>query len=90
MLQQWHDFCGREETNYLLPDVTLVLKFFTELYEKGSQYSSITLARSALASVVTLREYATLSHHPLIKRILLSGMQIYYQGTRKKQKIILG
>ena len=90
MLQQWHDFCGREETNYLLPDVTLVLKFFTELYEKGSQYSSITLARSALASAVTLREYATLSHHPLIKRILLSGMQIYYQGTRKKQKIILG
>ena len=70
MLQQWHDFCGREETNYLLPDVNSVLKFFTELYEKGSQYSSITLACSALASVVTLRGYATLSYHPLIKRFI--------------------
>ena len=41
--------------NQLLPDVTLVLKFLTELYEKGCQYSSVTLARSALAPVVTLR-----------------------------------
>ena len=70
LLQQWHDFCGREETNYLLPDVTSVLKFFTELYEKGCQYSSITLARSALASVVTVRGYTTLSEHPLIKRFI--------------------
>ena len=70
MLQQWHDFCGREETNYLLPDVTSVLKFFTELYEKGCQYSSITLARTALASVVTLRGYATLSNHLLIKHFI--------------------
>ena len=50
--------------------MTSVLKFFTELYEKGCQYSSITLARSALASVVTLRGYATLSDHPLIKRFI--------------------
>ena len=60
MLQQWHDFYGREETNYLLPDVTSELKLFTELYEKGYQYSSITLAHSALASVVMLRGYTTL------------------------------
>ena len=62
VLQQCHDFCGREETNYLLPDVTSVLKFFTMLYEKGCQYGSISLA---LASVVT-----TLSDHPLIKHFL--------------------
>ena len=35
VLQQWQNFCGRKETNYLLPDVTSVLKFFTELYEKA-------------------------------------------------------
>ena len=67
VVQQWHDFCGREETNYLLPDRTSVLKFFTELYEKGCQCSSITLACRALASLVTLRGYATLSDHILIK-----------------------
>ena len=47
-----------------------VLKFLTEVYEKVCQYSSITLARSALASVVTLRGYTTLSDHPLIKRFI--------------------
>ena len=67
MLQQWHDFCGWEETKYFLPDVTSVLKCFTKVYGKSCQYSSITLARSALASVVTLREYTTLSDHRLIK-----------------------
>ena len=50
--------------------MTLVLTFFTELYEKGCQYSSITLARNALASVVTLRGYTTLSDHPVIKRFI--------------------
>ena len=50
--------------------MTSVLKFFTELYEKDCQCSSITLARSALASVVTLRGYTTLSDHPLIKRFI--------------------
>ena len=70
VLQQWHDFCGREETNYLLPDVISVLKCFTKLYEKGCQYRSITLACSALASVVTLRGYTRLSDHPLIKRFI--------------------
>ena len=67
VLQQWHDFFGREETNYLQLFSTSVLKFFTELYEKGCQYSSITLACRALASLVTLRGYATLSDHALIK-----------------------
>ena len=50
--------------------MTSVLKFFTGLYEKFCQYSSITLARSALASVVTLRGYTTLSNHPLIKSFI--------------------
>ena len=91
-LQQWHDSCGREETKYLRPDVTSFPKFFSKLYEKGCQYSSITLAHGAPASVVTLRGYAILSDNPLIKHfikgvlhlrppnqnILLSGIQIYY------------
>ena len=37
-------------------------KFFTEFYEKGCQYSSLTLGHSAIASVmITLRGYAILS-----------------------------
>ena len=70
VLQQWYNFCGTEETNYLLPDVNSVPKFLTELNEKGCQYSSITVAPSALASVITLQGYTTLSDHPLIKRFM--------------------
>ena len=66
VLQQWHN-CGREETTYLLPYMTSVVKFFTELHEKGCQHSSVTLARSALTSVVTLRGSTTCS---LTKRFI--------------------
>ena len=66
VLQQWH-ICGREGTTYLLPDVTSVVKFFTELHKKGCQHGSITLARSALTSVVTLRGSTTFS---LTKRFI--------------------
>ena len=69
-IKQWHDYCGRDQKNYLQPDVTTVLTFFTKLYEKGCQYSSITLACSALLSVVTLSGYAPLSEHPLTKHFI--------------------
>ena len=83
MLQQWHDFCGSEETNYLLPDVISVLKFFTEFYEKGCQYSSIILTRSALASAVTLRGYTSLSDHLLIKRFT---KEVYHLRPLKSKR----
>ena len=66
VLHQWH-ICGREGTTYLLPDVTSVVKFFIELHEKGCQHGSITLALSALTSVVTLRGSTTFS---LTKRFI--------------------
>ena len=60
--------------------VTTVLKFFTKLYEKGCQYSSITLACSALSSVVTLSGYAPLSEHPLTKHFIKG---VYFLKTPK-------
>ena len=88
VLQQWHDFFGREETNYLQLFSMSVLKFFTELYEKGCQYSSITLACRALASVVTLRGYTTLSDHPLIK-CFIKGV-FHLKTTKTKIFFYLG
>ena len=40
VFQQLHYFHGKKQTNNLLPDINIVLKFFSELDEKGSQYSS--------------------------------------------------
>ena len=84
VLQQWHYFCGREETNYLLPDVTSVVspKFFTGPYEKGCQYSSITLGHSAIASVITLRGYATLSGPPTHKTFHKRGLPLKTTKTK--------
>ena len=36
VLQQWHDFCGKEETNYLLPDVTSVLNWLSSFMKRLS------------------------------------------------------
>ena len=57
-----------ERTNYLFATrCDLIPEFFTEFYEKDCQHSSITLARSALVSAVTLRGYTILSDHLLVK-----------------------
>ena len=63
------DFCGREETNTLLPYLNSS-KFLTKLYEKGCQYGIITLLLNALTSLENLEEYATLSDHPLVKHFI--------------------
>ena len=67
VLKQWHDFCEKEQAIHLLTNMNSALNFFIERYEKGCQYSSITLARSALASAMTLKVYSTLSESPVIK-----------------------
>ena len=67
VLEQWHDFCEREQAIHLLTNMNSALNFFIECYEKGCQHSSITLARSALASAMTLKVYSTLSESPVTK-----------------------
>ena len=84
VLEQWHDFCERKQAIHLLTNTNSALNFFIERYEKGCQYSSITLPRSALASAMTLKGYSTLSESPVtkpfIKRVCHLGpsKQKYY------------
>ena len=42
----------------------------TELYEKGSKYCSICSARSALAAVVKIDSYSSISDHPLLSQFV--------------------
>ncbi len=50
-------------------DAPEVITFLTTLFTKGLTYNSLNLARSALASFVTLKEH-TIGSHPLISRFL--------------------
>jgi hypothetical protein len=48
-VQQWIDFCNKQETDYLPPTLKIVLDFLTNLYERG--YSTVNTARSDLSSL---------------------------------------
>ncbi len=47
-----------------------IITFLTELFESGLAYSSLNVARSALASFVSLTDGNTVGTHPLINRFL--------------------
>ena len=49
---------------------TEVITFLTELFQSGLGYSSLNVARSALASFITLTDGNTIGMHPLINRFL--------------------
>ena len=75
-------FCTERQANRFLPLFVDVLDFLTELYEKGSTYSAINTARSALSSFVLLEDGSSAGKNPLISR-LLKGV---FQSRAQKPK----
>ena len=60
---------SRNESPYS-PDVTAVLAFLHGMYRSGCLYSGLCAARSALSSLITIKDYLKLSDHPLVSRYL--------------------
>ena len=60
--------CTGRNINPYCPNVSEVIQYLTSLFEGGSKYSVLCTIRSALASVVFIHGYNTLSEHPLIRR----------------------
>ena len=63
-------FCVARQTDPLQTDVISVIEFLTLLFEQNLSYNSLCVARSALASFLTLDGSETVSSHPLISRYL--------------------
>ena len=63
-------FCGQQQSNPLQADPAQVLAFLTSLFELGLGYSSLNVARSAMASFVVLTDGTSVGAHPMIARFL--------------------
>ena len=74
-------FLIKSISTHLILYLNWVLTFFNRLYEKTCQYSSVNLARNALASVITLRGYVTISNHLLPSTITKTKI-LFYLGYR--------
>lgn len=70
ILKKWHTFSQNKNENGVNTNVSTVLEFLNYLYRNGCGYSSICIARSALASTVILSEGFSVSEHPLVKRFV--------------------
>ena len=70
VLRKWIAFCNQKSLDLYTQTINNILIFLTEIFEKGNKYSSICNARSALANIVHIPGYNTLSQHALIKRFV--------------------
>ena len=50
--------------------VYVVIEFLTSLHDKGNRYNTICTARSALATVVFITGYNSVTDHPLVKKFI--------------------
>lgn len=65
-LEKWNKFCETTGINAKGPNVEEIMEFLTSLYNKGLSYSSLNSAKSAIATVVDLPGYTSISQHPKI------------------------
>ena len=70
VLRQWLVCATSRNTDPCTPDVNTVLPFMHDMYINGCLYSGLCAARSALSSIVTIKDYTKLSEHPFISRYL--------------------
>jgi len=70
----------------LRPSVNSVLEFLLLMYKRGCKYSGICAARSALAAVVNIPGYSSLSDHPMITRFI-KGIHNRYPPLPRYVKI---
>ena len=75
-LKQWDNYCVEKHINFYEPKVEDVAEFLTKLYLSGIGYSAVNTARSALSSIVSLKDNTPIGQHPLICRLLKGGFEL--------------
>ena len=61
VLRQWFVYAKSRNTDSCTPDVNTVLSFMHGMYINVCLYSGLCVARSALSSIVTIKDYTKLS-----------------------------
>ena len=75
-IRRFKDFCHANTIDHIRASVSHGLKFLTMLYHSGLGYSGINTARSALSSVIILKDGITFGKHPLVCRFMKGVFQL--------------
>ena len=67
-IRQWIVFCTERKQDPFQPTVVSLLRFLTQLFEQGKSYSSLNIARSAVATLSLGSE--NISANPLVSKFL--------------------
>jgi hypothetical protein len=81
-LARWHTFCLKHNCDALQASVSQGLQFLQLLYDTGLGYSAINTARSALSSIISLKDGGAFGTHPDVK-LFLKGI-FNLRPTRSK------
>jgi len=68
-IKKWIIFCGQRNRSPFQPTAKELLIFLTSLFREGKGYSSLNVARSAVATL-SLEEKCTVGSHPLVCKFL--------------------
>ena len=68
--KSWVEWCGLQGVQATAPSLTHVLNYLASLYDKGAQYRTINLHRSALSATLKPIEGFCVGQHPLVCRLL--------------------
>ena len=82
--RKWDSWCSKQQVDLLPCHVQYFLEFLTSLCKNGTQYRSINVVRSAIATTLDHIEGTPMGQHPLVSR-LLRGCTIHdlhNQGTQ--------
>ena len=68
--RQWIEWCGLQGVQATSPTLADILNYLASLYDKGAQYRTINLHRSALSSTLKPIDGFCVGQHPLVCRLL--------------------
>ena len=68
--RQWIDWCSLQGVQAATPSLANVLDYLASLFDKGVQYRTINLHRSALSSTLKPIDGFPVGQHPLVCRLL--------------------
>lgn len=69
-LKRWQTYCRVNNFDVFQPGLNRAIEFLVSLYDLGLSYSAINTARSALSSILILKEGGKFGEHPLVCRYM--------------------
>ena len=69
--KKWYEFCSKNKCDVICPQLPLALRFLSELFKDNLSYSYINTARSALSSLIIVKDTdVPFGQLPVVKRFM--------------------